>query len=134
MNAEHVENEIIELHQFFQDWFNGELEDSDEAFGRFVSVMNDGFGIVSPSGQLTELDKLTQQLRSAYGQHDNIRIWIKNYKLRRIDGYSVIATYEEWQQVGEDAPYGRISTVAFLENRDLPNRLEWFHVHETWIQ
>ena len=134
MNAEHVETEIIELHQFFQEWLNGNLPNTPATFSRFTSVMNDGFGIVAPTGQLTDLDKLTQQLQEAYGRSNQLRIWIDNYKLRRIDGYTALATYEEWQQLADEAPYGRLSTVVFLENRTLPNRLEWFHVHETWIQ
>lgn len=128
-----AENEIIELHQFFQDWFNGVLENTDKAFARFTDVMSEGFGIISPAGQISELDDLTDSLRAAYGSHGKIRIWIENIQLRRQDGRMLIATYEEWQQVGEEKSYGRVSTVVFRENIDMPNGLEWFHVHETWI-
>lgn len=37
------ETEIIELHQFFEDWFSGRLKNSDAAFRRFEGVMAEGF-------------------------------------------------------------------------------------------
>lgn len=129
-----AEKEITELHQFFQDWFNGALNNTAEAFARFTEVMSEGFGIISPAGRLTELDELTANLKQMYSAHSNIRIWIENVQLRRQDGRIIIATYEEWQQINNDTPHGRLSTVIFRENINMPNGLEWSHVHETWIQ
>ena len=42
------QTEIIELHRFFEKWFNGDLPDNDESFSRFSEVMALEFVIVSP--------------------------------------------------------------------------------------
>ena len=52
-------NEVVQLHQFFQDWFNAVLPPTDEAFDRFSSVMAQGFVIISPNGELTEREELS---------------------------------------------------------------------------
>ena len=43
-----------------------------------------------------------------------------------------VAQYEEWQHNKQESPGvggGRISTVVF----SLGDKLQWLHVHETWL-
>ena len=130
--------EVEELHQFFEDWFNGEAENTDEAYARFSDVLADGFVIIVPSGQLQDRDTLVEGLRPHYAPEGSepIRLWIENFQLRLRfpgeDGDVVLVTYEQWQQRGESRR-GRLSSALLRERADTPNGLEWLHVHETWL-
>jgi hypothetical protein len=132
MMEERCCSEIIELHQFFQDWFNAVISDTDAEFSRFADVMADTFVIVSPAGKLQERAPLFAGLRAAYGKRPGIRIWIEDVRVGFHQEGIAIATYAEWQQLGE-AITARLSTVVFRERPDAPNGLEWLHVHETWL-
>lgn len=127
------EEEIVRLHRFFVEWFTGRLPQTEAAFAAFADSMASGFAIVGPDGRLTELPALEQSLYNHHGHHDpqSFEIEIKNVVLRRAFGRWAIVTYEEWQQIGEQRT-GRLSTVVIEE--ELQNgRLEWLHVHETWL-
>ncbi|GAB4518067.1 MAG: hypothetical protein OHK0046_25350 [Anaerolineae bacterium] len=123
--------EIIDLHQFFEDWFNARLEQS--AFSRFADTMAAHFVIISPGGQLSERPALLDGLRAAYGQRPGLRIWIENIRLRHQQNTLLIVTYEEWQQHNDSPPTARLSTVVFQQEAAMPHGLMWLHVHETWL-
>ena len=130
--------ETEELHQFFQGWFNGTVENTDAVYDRFAGVLAEDFVIVSPSGNLQERANLIEGLRGAYAPEDTepIRVWVEKAEVRRHwpmpDGDLVLVTYEEWLQRGESSR-GRLSTAILREREDTPNGLEWLHVHETWL-
>lgn len=130
--------EIEELHHFFQQWFNGTVENTDEVYARFTGVLAEGFVIVSPDGQLRERTAVIDGLRGSYAPADSepVRVWVENVELRRQlpsqDGELVVVTYQEWLQRGE-ARRGRLSTALLRESAEAPNGLMWLHVHETWL-
>ena len=129
-------DEVVQLHQFFQDWFNGVLPPTDVAFGRFSSVMAEGFVIISPNGELTERDELLERLQAAHGIWREMsrpgRIWIENLQVRHQVGNQVLVHYEEWQEI-EGESRGRLSTALFRRREGAPNGIEWLHVHEVWL-
>ena len=129
-----VRLEVEQLHAFFEGWFTGRLEPTDEAFARFESVLADGFEIVSPRGTRTERAALLAGLRSAHRMHpDGFRIWIEDVRARALEGGLTLATYEEWQEQPGGPPRGRLSSAVLRARADTPNGLEWVHVHETWL-
>ncbi len=125
--------EVVELHQFFQDWFNGKLEPTDKNFARFTDILGEDFTIIGPSGRVIERAPLVARVRNAHGTRANSQMWIENFCLRSGEGNLAIATYEEWQKDGDGATNTRISTVIFREKTDAPNGVEWLHVQETWL-
>ena len=127
-----VENEIIELHQFFLDWYNNKLSPSDENFTRVSDVLAPDFTIIFPSGENVFCQPLLDRLRNANNIHANMRIWIRNIKVRFHIGNLILATYEEWQEI-DGLITSRLSSVVFQDNETKPNGLQWLHVHETWI-
>ena len=129
--SENCLHEIVELHDFFEQWFRGELPNSDATYSRFTNVLNEKFVIVSPQGRRSERDPLLTGLRQAHGTRPHIKIWVENVRVRRASADSILCTYEEWQTEHERTT-SRLSTVLFLPNDALPNGLQWFHVHETW--
>ena len=128
----HCCKEVVELHEFFQQWFAGELPKTDEAFDRFASVMADEFHIVSPDGRIMQRDTILEAVRSAHGSSP-VKIWIMNHTLRFTIGDVALVTYEEWQ-TRSDETRGRLSSALLRVKAGLPNDLHWLHVHETWLQ
>ncbi len=128
----HIEAEINQLHQFFQDWFNGEIEPSDENFSRLSVVLADSFKLVSPDGRVLERQPLLDGLHQAHDTRNDIRIWIKEVRVLHWFDKLVLATYQEWQQI-EGKITARLSSVLFGRKPGTPHGLEWLHVHETWM-
>ena len=128
----HCRKEVVELHEFFQQWFAGVLPLTDEAFDRFASVMADEFLIVSPTGRIMQRDAILESVRAAYGS-GSIKIWIQNHAHRFTIGEVALVTYEEWQTKGDETR-GRLSSSLFRVKPGTPNDLQWLHVHETWLE
>ena len=127
-----IENEIVELHQFFQDWYNNILPPTDENFARCINVLHPSFRIILPSGDQILYQTLLEILRNAHGSRRNMRIWIKHIQALHQFEDLVLATYEEWQEI-DGQVNSRLSTVLFHKAPKTPNGLRWLHVHETWI-
>ena len=125
--------EIVELHDFFQEWLDGTLPATDEAYARLVDTQVPEFVIITPGGELIPGPTLLAQLRAAHGSRPGWRIWIDNAELRLEQSGLSVATYEEWQRHADGTVTGRISTVVFHEQPGTPNGLAWVHVHETWL-
>lgn len=123
--------EIVELHRFFQQWFNGELPRTDETFRRMTRVMSDDFVIVMPDGKRIERDPLLEGLYGAHEGRPGIRIWIENVRMHVREGALAVVEYEEWQQQDGETTV-RLSTAVFRDTPGTPNGLSWLHVHETW--
>jgi len=126
--------EVIELHQFFQDWNLGKLERTEDQFRRFSSVMADEFEIISPGGGRMARTEIFDRVRGGHGSSKgaDFRIWIENYRSRPIGDGLLLVTYEEWQsQDGKDI--GRVSTAVFRRESGSPTGVTCLHVHETWL-
>lgn len=133
MNCEErCRQEVVDLHQFFQDWFRGELPDTDEAFARFGGVMAEGFEMVSPDGRAIDRAAIIDIVRSGRGEEPATEIWIENHRHRLTIGGLSLVTYEEWQEsVGRKR--GRLSSALLQLCEDTPNGVRWLNVHETWL-
>lgn len=125
--------EITALHQFFEDWFNGRLEQTEAAFARFATVTAPEFHIIAPSGTITARAELVARLWHAHNSRPGARIWVENVRLCASRDDITIATYEEWQQHGSAPARARLSTAVLVADAAQPNGLAWLHVHETWI-
>lgn len=126
------EKEIIELHQFFEDWFTGRLPKTREAFDRMEKATGDEFVIVMPQGKKVGRGPLLTGLFEAHGAQKDLRIWIEKVRIHAEDNPLVVIEYEEWQKSGGE-PVSRYSTAIFRKKANGPNELEWVHVHETWF-
>ena len=129
----HCRKEVAELHDFFQQWFAGDLPETDEAFDRYASVLADEFHIVSPAGRIMQRDTILEAVRAAHGSGGgSVKIWIKNHTHRLTIGNVALVTYEEWQTSGDETR-GRLSSALLRVKSGLLNDLQWLHVHETWL-
>ncbi|MEM7332724.1 MAG: hypothetical protein AAF490_11580 [Chloroflexota bacterium] len=124
--------EVVDLHQFFQEWFRADLPQTKTAFSRFAQVMHPTFHIVPPSGSLIPREKIVTGLYEGHGQSPHIKIWIEDAQLQYEGEQFLIVTYHEKQENNGEVT-DRLSTAVFQPNPDLPNQLSWLHVHETWV-
>jgi len=132
---EHCRKEIVELHQFFQDWMTGRLPTTDQAFARFSDVLDVEFQIITPSARVIGRDELLTSFRGAHGARGgdpDFQIRIEDHRDRPLGSRLHLATYEEWQGTG-NGMRGRLSTALFGRREGTPNGLIWLHVHETWL-
>lgn len=103
-------------------------------FSRFENVMAEEFEIVSPGGSRMNQPELLAWMRDLEGSLEGheFEIRIENLEERTPAPGIIIVTYEEWQtRDGETT--ARQSTAVFREKAEAPNRVEWIHVHETWL-
>lgn len=124
--------EIEELHRFFQEWFTGELPNTDEAFARVREALSPELVFISPSGERRTTAELLEGIRRGHGKRPGLAIRIEQPELHRTPGGHVVATYREWQEEGERTTV-RLSTVVLGPDPSAPNGLTWLHVHETWM-
>ncbi len=130
--VEVCEREVESLHRFLQDWFNGHVASTDNALRRFSDVLVPSFQIVSADGSTTHRKAAIDVVRGAHGmwQGRKGKITIKNFNARVITGYTVVATYEEWHQVG-DVRQGFKTTAALQMRWGHVEGVEWLHLHQT---
>lgn len=129
-----LSREIVELHQFFEDWFNAAIPESDDSFSRLERALGPEFELIGPEGRVHRRGSLMAGLRSAHGKWADTpgHIWIESVRLLHREGNLALVSYEEWQEVdGETAV--RLSSVLFAVAPDAPNGLSWLHLHEVWM-
>ena len=123
-------NEIVELHEFFEEWFGG--ENPPDNANRFETVLSPEFRLISPHGTVHSRTDIIDAVRSGKSSRLGVEIRVRSPELRFERGDIIVATYEELQR-GDDLLTARLSTVVFELNDSLPNGLSWLHVHETWL-
>jgi hypothetical protein len=133
---ENCNNEVIDLHRFFEQWFKAEIKNSDEVFSRLENVLNEKFMLIMPTGEYTFRNELLDQLRSGYGSRkenkETYRLWVQNIDCRLIENNLCLVTYEEWAEIN-DKTNARLSSALFRKKEGTKFGVEWIHVHETLI-
>ncbi len=123
--------EITEVHQFFQEWFRGEIDEG--AFSRLDQALDSGFVIIGPGGQALDRGKILEAVRRQHGTDREAVIEVRNVVLRMETEGTAVFTYEEWQRQPDGTMRGRLSTVVFTGDVGAPHGLRWRHVQETWL-
>lgn len=121
--------EVRQLHEFFQAWYRGDLEPTDEAFARFAGVLAAEFTVITTGGLELDRDRLLPLMRGEHGTKPDLEMWTENFRLRLADCGLVLFTYEEH---GRTAGRRKASLITALlrENPAMVNGLEWVHLHE----
>ncbi|MFT5050045.1 MAG: hypothetical protein ACI8QZ_001439 [Chlamydiales bacterium] len=130
--------EVVQLHAFFEAWFLGELEQTDEAFERFAVALADEFVMVSPGGVAFSRLEILDRVRGAHGSAavgsgPAMKVYTRAEQVRTIGDGLFLVTYEEWQAEG-GVERGRISSALLRARPGTPNGVEWIHLHETWLE
>lgn len=118
--------EVAHLHDFFQGWFRGELDDED--FARCEAALAEDFIIVTPGGELIAREELLAALRRHRGREpDDFTIETLGRRCQQTNNVHLV-TYEE-RQSGPRSTI-RLSTAAITKTDGV---FAWHSVHETWV-
>jgi hypothetical protein len=123
-----VRTEIVRLHDFFEEWFNG-VEGMSLAV--FSEALDEQFFMVAPSGAKLSKTAVVSAVETQFGK-DSAQISIRNVEIEYSAGSAVTATYEEHQIRGGNVS-ARITTVTMVIDRSAPGGYRWLFVHETWL-
>ncbi len=96
--------EIRDLHRFFEAWLGG----------------ND------------DRDRLLAELRAAHGKRPGLQIDVREPSCRWDSWDACLICYEEVQREN-GALTARYSSALFVAPEQTSNRVQWLHVHETWL-
>ncbi len=128
--------EVTQLHEFFVDWFNATVADTDAVFSRVESALHSDFSMVLPSGRTIDRRSALEQIRSAHGSADReqpSRIEIVDV-VTQIDAANVaLVSYEERQLAGDVLLNRRTSSACFVAASDAPGGVQWRRLHETLL-
>lgn len=126
--SESVANEVVRLHDFFQDWFSGT---EDRSIEEFSDALDDAFYIVAPRGSVSDKETIVGMVASRRGM-GRVQIRVENVDVRfRGNGDMLIATYEEHQERQTESAI-LVSTVGLTEDGSCPGGYRWLFVHETF--
>ncbi|WP_299590519.1 hypothetical protein [uncultured Tateyamaria sp.] len=126
-----VAKEIVDLHDFFTEWFNGTAA-RDQLEPRFVSRLHKDVQFIPPEGHVVGGEALKEGIARGYGTNANFRSHIRDVNVRYERGDLVLATYTEFQtgaKVSAEARNARITTVLIEMNAPLT----FLHIQETWL-
>ncbi len=64
-----AENEVVELHAFFTDWYNGRSTRSKDAFARLSSVLAAEFQIITPEAGVADRQSVLDIVEGSWGRY-----------------------------------------------------------------
>ncbi len=126
-----IEKEVVDLHVFFTQWFNGTVE-REALAPRFLSHMADDLVFITPEGHVMGHDHLRLGFEQTYGTNPEFKIEIRDVKILQKLGTKALVKYTEWQKgakLSAQAQNARISTGLI----DISASPTWHHLHETWL-
>lgn len=123
------QTEARQLHDFFRDWYRGDIADTDENYARLADVLADDFQLITSGGFAVDRELMLQMMRGEHGTKPDIEMRTDNYRLRVEEGDLILFTYQEHGEAGGLAKSTLIS-VLMRRNPAAPNGVEWVHLHE----
>ena len=126
-----ISKEITELHEFFQNYFSGSIEQSE--IKRLENVIDEEFLLITPTAKYLDRSSLLEVISSSYGKSSSKRIWVENIKIKCELNDHLLVTYEECQ-LDNDISSCRISSTIFKSDETAVNNYKWLHLHETLFQ
>lgn len=126
-----VTQEIVGLHDFFTEWFNGTVK-RDQLGPRFLCRLDENVVFIPPEGQIMTRDMLRGGFERGYGTNKTFRIQIRDVTIRHDIGDLVMATYTEWQTgaaLSDEKNNARVSSVLMK----MTEPVTWLHIQETWL-
>ena len=131
---ERCQREVVELHRFFQDWFNAVLPDDATSFARLEEALATDFEIIGPDGHRVERAAVLPALRGGHGRNKDhtFAIEVRNLRSRTVADGLVLVTYEEHQTTDGSLRHW-LSSALFRAREGRSNGVEWVHVQETYL-
>jgi len=132
--AKRIEGEIARLHAYFVVWFAGSCAKDRAQFDANVTLhLGHEFELIAPGGGRHGRAAIADAIYAAHATNPAFQIAIRAFSPRMACGELVLVTYEEWQKGAKSSTppeNGRISSALFRVGEA---KLEWVHIHETWL-
>ncbi|WP_299083088.1 nuclear transport factor 2 family protein [uncultured Ruegeria sp.] len=125
-----VTKEIVDLHEFFTEWFNG-TADRDQLGSQFLSRLDENVVFIPPEGHILTGEMLKGGFDRDFGTNKGFRIRIRDVTIRREVGDLVMATYTEWQVGATQSERENARVTSVLMKMTSP--VTWLHIQETWL-
>jgi len=94
--TEIIAQEVQDLHQFFELWFNGVVPKTADTFTRVTLAWSEPFTLVDPTNQIHTSASLLSDTFDFHGPFPNLLTQIHNLSVSATDDYFVAVTlYEE---------------------------------------
>ena len=129
-----VEQEIINIHDFFVTWFTG-VSDKTDFDKKLVPRFCKETTFITTKGASFDYDTLIMMLKRGYGmKNSSFKIAISNIEILQKIGTYVLVTYMEWQtnDVNPEISgnYNVRKTTAIISET---TPFTWLHIHETML-
>lgn len=124
-----AETEVMELHEFFEGWYNGGIARSEENFARLTNVLADDFQLITATGFTVNKALLITLMKGGHGTKQDLNMRIEKIS-QRVQGENLcVLTYEEYGNT--EGGLKKVLVSAVLRRApEKRNGLEWLHVHE----
>jgi hypothetical protein len=126
---EFLQNEISELHAFFEAWYRGTIKDTNAVFQRLSDVLAPEYLLITSEGYTLDRDQVLSVLRSAHAKRPDVKIFVKNIHLRIETEELIVMTYEE-HGTTEKGKKATLISAVLRKKPGSPNGVEWLHIHE----
>jgi hypothetical protein len=124
--------EIVTLHEFFQDWYRGKVEDTDDTFDRLMTAMHADFKIVVPDASVFDREQIASIVRAQHKADPEASFSIEDISIVSRQRDIVICQYTERRSLGDQ--YDLIKcTAVFKHDRWAPNNVQWLALQETFV-
>ena len=121
-------DEIIELHDYFQQLYLAEATSLDRA----EAALHPDFTFVGPDGSEADRSQTLAMLEAGIGHSQSVVITTSDHTLLAETDELVVASYREHHQLSERSNE-RLTTVVFVVDPSGPNGVRWLRVHECWL-
>ena len=129
-----VQQEIIDLHDLFVNWFTG-TSDKTDLENKLAPRFYKEAIFITTKGESVPYHHLMMMFKNGYGKMNaDFKIAISNVELLHEIGDYVLANYIEWQTTDPDPQSSGNFTVrkttVFLSKQE---PFKWLHIHETMM-
>lgn len=123
--------EVVEFFHFLQEWLNGRVPNSDEAFSRIIKVTAEGSQYIDYKGEIRSLRANMNGFRPAYGGVPGFQVRIDNFHVQWEENEFALVTYEQHLQWADGNARVHTGTALLHKNPEMPDGIEWLHIHHT---
>ena len=129
-----IEQEIIDLHDIFVNWFTG-ASDKKDLENKLASRFYEKTIFITTKGESVLYDDLMKMFKKGYRKmSSDFKIVISNVELLQEIGEYFLVNYLEWQTTDPNpessGDYTVRKTTVLLSKR-MP--FKWLHIHETML-
>jgi hypothetical protein len=126
-----IENEILKIHELFQEWYRGSLPDTDLDL-KIGTRLTENFQITFPEGMAHTKSDLLNMMRPDRGNDPRYKIVISDIDMLGVTNDVYRVNYIESQYwYGSESPNIVIQTSSTLE--DSVDGLHWTSIYETKV-